>query len=159
MSHLDPERLALVAVGETLTDAEQQHLATCDACSLELAELEHTVAVGRSTMTLGELETPPDRVWDRAVGPMQFIPGTWRRHARDGDGDEVADPHNLYDAALSAARYLCAGGVMEGEGNLRAGFLRYNHSGAYVERVLTLAYGYAAAAPAVPPLPPLPSPG
>lgn len=64
MSHLDPERLALVAVGEEMTDAEHDHLETCDACSLELAELEHTVAVGRSTMTLGELETPPERVWD-----------------------------------------------------------------------------------------------
>src|SRR5689334_20613981 len=64
MSHLDAERLALIAVGETPTDAEHEHLRACDACSLELAELEHTVAIGRSTMTLGELETPPDRVWD-----------------------------------------------------------------------------------------------
>ncbi|MFF2487555.1 anti-sigma factor [Microbacterium sp. NPDC058062] len=74
MSHLDPERLALVAVGEALTDAEQQHLATCDACSLELAELEHTVAVGRSTVTLGELETPPERVWDRILDEVRSQP-------------------------------------------------------------------------------------
>ena len=74
MSHLDPERLALVAVGEALTDAEQQHLATCDACSLELAELEHTVAVGRSTVTLGELETPPERVWDRILDEVRSEP-------------------------------------------------------------------------------------
>ncbi|MDR7185072.1 hypothetical protein J2X85_002106 [Microbacterium trichothecenolyticum] len=71
MSHLDPERLALVAVGETLTDAEQEHLATCDVCSIELAELEHTVAVGRSTVTLGELETPPERVWDRILDEVR----------------------------------------------------------------------------------------
>lgn len=75
MSHLDPERLALVAVGEALTDAEQQHLATCDACSLELAELEHTVAVGRSTVTLGDLETPPERVWDRILDEVRSEPG------------------------------------------------------------------------------------
>mgnify|MGYP003583247581 FL=1 len=74
MSHLDPERLALVAVGEALTDAEQQHLATCDACSLELAELEHTVAVGRSTVTLGELETPPERVWNRILDEVRSQP-------------------------------------------------------------------------------------
>ncbi|MGU3647073.1 anti-sigma factor [Microbacterium sp. C23T] len=74
MSHLDPERLALVAVGEALTDAEQQHLATCDPCSLELAELEHTVAVGRSTVTLGELETPPERVWDRILDEVRSQP-------------------------------------------------------------------------------------
>ncbi|KJL45668.1 anti-sigma factor [Microbacterium trichothecenolyticum] len=71
MSHLDPERLALVAVGEPLTDAEQEHVATCDVCSIELAELEHTVAVGRSTMTLGELETPPERVWDRILDEVR----------------------------------------------------------------------------------------
>lgn len=71
MSHLDPERLALVAVGETLTDAEHEHLATCDACSIELAELEHTVAVGRSTVTLGDLETPPERVWDRILDEVR----------------------------------------------------------------------------------------
>ncbi len=74
MSHLDPEHLALVAIGEELTDAEQQHLATCDVCSLELAELEHTVAVGRSTVSLGELETPPERVWDRILDEVRSQP-------------------------------------------------------------------------------------
>jgi len=64
MSHLDPERLALVALGEELTDAEHEHLETCDVCAIELAELERTVAVGRSTVSLGELETPPERVWN-----------------------------------------------------------------------------------------------
>jgi hypothetical protein len=48
-----------------------------------------------------------DRTWDRAIGPMQFIPSTWARYAGDGDGDGVADPHNIYDAALAAATLLC----------------------------------------------------
>ncbi|MGX5769255.1 anti-sigma factor [Microbacterium trichothecenolyticum] len=74
MSHLDPERLALVAVGEAPTDAETAHLATCDVCSLELAEFEHTVAVGRSTVSLGELETPPERVWDRILDEVRSQP-------------------------------------------------------------------------------------
>ena len=76
MSHLDPERLALIAVGETVTDAEHEHLSTCDACSIELAELEHTVAVGRSTVTLGELETPPERVWDRILDEVRSQPAS-----------------------------------------------------------------------------------
>lgn len=70
--HLDPERLSLVAIGETLTAAEQDHLATCDECSLELAELEYTVTVGRSTGTLGDLEAPPERVWDRIAAELDL---------------------------------------------------------------------------------------
>jgi hypothetical protein len=71
MSHLDPERLALIAIEETPTDAEHAHLAGCDACALELAELEHTVAVGRSTLSLGELEVPPERVWNRILAEVR----------------------------------------------------------------------------------------
>ncbi|MGG7381593.1 lytic transglycosylase domain-containing protein, partial [Escherichia coli] len=51
-----------------------------------------------------------DTTWDRAVGPMQFLPGTWRTLGRDGNGDRVADPNNLFDAAVSAAGYLCLSG-------------------------------------------------
>src|ERR1700716_510908 len=47
----------------------------------------------------------------RAMGPMQFLPGTWARYAVDGDGDGIADPQNLFDSTLTAARYLCSGGL------------------------------------------------
>jgi len=49
-----------------------------------------------------------DAVWDRAVGPMQFIPSTWRTYAVDADGDGQANPHDIDDAALASARYLCS---------------------------------------------------
>jgi membrane-bound lytic murein transglycosylase B len=76
---------------------------------------------------------------DRAVGPMQFIPSTWSRYAADGNGDGVADPQNVYDAALAAAHYLCtASSGLDGAGRDRA-ILAYNHSAAYVARVA----GYA----------------
>ncbi|MEO5985645.1 MAG: murein transglycosylase, partial [Candidatus Limnocylindria bacterium] len=39
-----------------------------------------------------------DSEWDRAMGPLQFIPTTWRELGRDGNGDGSADPDNLYDA-------------------------------------------------------------
>lgn len=78
-----------------------------------------------------------DTAVDRAVGPMQFIPSTWARYQRDGDGDGTADPHSLYDAALAAADYLCRSGPgLDGEAGLRRAFFSYNHSQAYVERVL-----------------------
>ncbi len=83
-----------------------------------------------------------DPVYDRAVGPMQFIPTTWARWSRDGDGDGIADPHNLYDAATAAAAYLCAGGeVLTAEGARRAVF-SYNRSETYVDTVLSLADEY-----------------
>ncbi|TPX01359.1 hypothetical protein FJ656_28100 [Schumannella luteola] len=52
-----------------------------------------------------------DARWDRAVGPMQFLPSTWARFGADGSGDGVADPQNLDDAALTAGRYLCFDGA------------------------------------------------
>lgn len=52
-----------------------------------------------------------DKTWDRAVGPMQFIPTTWRAHATDGNGDGTPDIHNIDDAALTAATYLCSSGA------------------------------------------------
>ena len=83
-----------------------------------------------------------DPVYDRAVGPMQFIPTTWVRWARDGDGDGRADPHNLYDAATAAGAYLCAGGeVLSSDGARRAVF-SYNRSERYVDVVLELADDY-----------------
>lgn len=83
-----------------------------------------------------------DQVWDRAVGPMQFIPGTWATSGRDGDGDGVATPHDLDDAALAAAAYLCrAGDLRDGATRARA-ILSYNNSSAYVALVDAYERGY-----------------
>ncbi|MCX5062334.1 MULTISPECIES: lytic transglycosylase domain-containing protein [unclassified Streptomyces] len=83
-----------------------------------------------------------DAVYDRAVGPMQFIPSTWARWGADGNGDGRAVPGNVFDAALAAGRYLCAGGrdLSEAAG-LDAAILGYNHSAAYL-RTVRAWYGY-----------------
>jgi membrane-bound lytic murein transglycosylase B len=87
-----------------------------------------------------------DPVWDHAVGPMQFIPSTWRRWAADGDGDGVADPQDIDDAALATARYLCAGSRdLSTWDGWHAAVLSYNHSEEYVQKVFGYASGYAAA--------------
>lgn len=95
-----------------------------------------------------------DVVFDRAVGPMQFIPSTWRFWGRDGDGDGVNDPNTIYDAAAAAAAYLCHGRTdLNDEAQLRAAYFSYNHAGWYVERVLRAARGYQAAVTVPPHVP------
>ncbi|MFC7331429.1 NlpC/P60 family protein [Marinactinospora rubrisoli] len=56
----------------------------------------------------GELDG--DATWDRAVGPMQFIPSSWETYGQDGNGDGVKDPQNVYDATLATAAHLCGEG-------------------------------------------------
>lgn len=86
-----------------------------------------------------------DTTWDRAVGPLQFIPDTWVRWGADGNGDGVADPNQIDDAALAAARYLCASGEMRSVEGWRAAIFSYNHLDSYVDDVATVANRYAAA--------------
>jgi hypothetical protein len=79
-----------------------------------------------------------DASWDRAVGPMQFIPGTWREWATDGNGDGDASPHNVFDASGAAARYLCTGGRDLATGpDVDAAILSYNNSASYLRIVRT----------------------
>ncbi|OBB97208.1 lytic murein transglycosylase [Mycolicibacterium peregrinum] len=94
----------------------------------------------------------------RALGPMQFLPSTWLLHGADGDGDGRADPHNLFDATLAAARYLCSDGAdLRNQTQLTSAVLRYNHSMPYVANVLGWAAAYAAGVAPVN-LPPLTAP-
>ena len=101
----------------------------------------------------------------RAMGPMQFLPGTWARYASDGDGDGVADPQNLFDSTLGAARYLCSGGLnLRDQSQVMAAILRYNNSTSYARNVLGWAAAYATGVvpvdlpPVTGPAPPLADP-
>ncbi|MDC7804820.1 lytic murein transglycosylase [Sphingomonas sp. BLCC-B65] len=87
-----------------------------------------------------------DTLWDRAVGPMQFIPDTWSRWGADGNGDGVADPNQIDDAALATARYLCGTSAMADAAGWRSAVFAYNHLDAYVDDVAAAANRYAAAA-------------
>lgn len=79
-----------------------------------------------------------DSTYDRAVGPMQFIPSTWAWAGRDGNGDGKKDPNNVYDAALAAGHYLCrTDRDLSQQADLHHAILSYNNSQEYLNTVLT----------------------
>jgi len=89
----------------------------------------------------GKLDGDPN--FDRAVGPMQFLPSTWALYGVDGNGDGKKDPNNIFDATLAAGDYLCAGGGdMANPAQEAAAVLSYNDADEYVHVVLTLAASY-----------------
>lgn len=80
-----------------------------------------------------------DTTWDRAVGPMQFIPTTWAQHGTDGNSDGIADPQNMFDSAASAAGKLCADAgnlSLQSPAGKQATILSYNRAQWYVDKVL-----------------------
>ena len=84
-----------------------------------------------------------DNSYDRAVGPMQFIPSTWRIAGTDADGDGVKNPQDMADATTATAIYLCSGpGDLSQPGDLRAAIMRYNASDTYVQTVTSIADAY-----------------
>ncbi len=86
-----------------------------------------------------------DAVFDRAIGPMQFIPSTWSVVGVDADGDGARNPQDIDDAALATAVYLCSGkddlSTLTGQ---RSSVYRYNHSESYVDLVLSIMDAYLA---------------
>jgi membrane-bound lytic murein transglycosylase B len=85
-----------------------------------------------------------DSVYDRAVGPMQFIPSTWSSVKVDADGDGQRNPQDIDDASLASGVYLCSGDDDLGtRGGQEASVFRYNHSKAYVDLVLRIMEAYS----------------
>lgn len=108
-------------------------------------------------LTGGEVENIPDSDGgefdgtadiDRAIGPMQIIPQTWRSWAIDSDGNGVPDPHNIFDATLAAADYLCYHNPdWETPDDWRAGVSWYNSATGYAVSVADAANRYTELAP------------
>lgn len=77
-----------------------------------------------------------------ALGPMQFMPATWRSMGVDGNNDgrpNIMDPE---DAIPAAARYLRASGAPE---DYHRALLAYNNAEWYVAEVMAKAVEYRGA--------------
>ncbi|MCW2573276.1 MAG: Membrane-bound lytic murein transglycosylase B-like protein, partial [Frankiales bacterium] len=84
-----------------------------------------------------------NRIWDRAVGPMQFLPATWASFGVDADHDGSVNPQDIRDAAAAAGDYLCKGNVdLNDPSQLAQAVYSYNAADWYVSDVLTLAATY-----------------
>jgi len=89
--------------------------------------------------------------FDAAVGPVQFLPSTFRGYAdrvRPGGG---ASPQNADDETLAAALYLCGNGRdLTDYEQLKKAIYAYNFSSAYVDEVLRWMKQYAELGAGVP---------
>lgn len=86
-------------------------LASCNVDVFILAtigkiESQHGTINGAVPQPNGDV-TPPIRSRVGAMGPMQFMPGTWPAYASDGNNDNVMDPDNFFDAAVASMKFAC----------------------------------------------------
>jgi membrane-bound lytic murein transglycosylase B len=163
------------AAAQITTAAPTCHLSWALLAAIGRVESNHGRAAGSTLNTRSGRATPPiygprldgttpglstvrdtdrgaldaDPTYDRAVGPMQFLPSTWRTFATDGDGDRIADPQDIDDATVTAARYLCTttDNLSTTTGQWNAAY-RYNHSISYANLVLALTTTYTTGKPA-----------
>jgi membrane-bound lytic murein transglycosylase B len=102
---------------------------------------------GGSTATIPDSDAGAldgDAENDRAVGPMQLIPQTWRNWHTDASGDGIEDPQNIDDAVMATANYLCrASADMAHPAGWRTGVSAFNSAHSYLARVARVANGYA----------------
>jgi membrane-bound lytic murein transglycosylase B len=80
---------------------------------------------------------------DRAAGPMQLIPQTWRNWHTDANADGKEDPQNIEDAVMASANYLCrASSGLDTETGWRAAITSYNDATTYIDSVARAAAAY-----------------
>ncbi|MFJ5804091.1 C40 family peptidase [Streptomyces decoyicus] len=107
---------------------------------------------------IGKVETdharhPAMRSYAGAVGPMQFLPSTFKGYAYPvpPGGANPPSPWDATDAVYAAARMLCANGAKTGTSHgVYKAIYSYNHADWYVKTVLAQAKSYAATQPSGP---------
>ena len=65
MSHVDPDIIALIALGESALPSDLEHVRDCVQCQSELDELTAIATSARSITPADRPVSPPAQVWDR----------------------------------------------------------------------------------------------
>jgi membrane-bound lytic murein transglycosylase B len=157
-----PVDAAWLSSAAAATGISRRALQAYAGAQLELEREKPSCRIGWSTLAgIGKLESNNGRTLTdagystspiigptvsgtlHAEGPMQFMPGTWAKWGADGNGDGVADPNQIDDAALAAARYLCSYGELDTPTGWHAAVFGYNHLESYVSEVAAQATLYA----------------
>ena len=76
MPHCDADTLALRAMGETVSPADETHLATCPACQSTLDQMQAVVATARLAATDPAPVAPPPHVWDDIAARLDLADRT-----------------------------------------------------------------------------------
>jgi anti-sigma-K factor RskA len=76
VQHVDPDQLALLALGETVDPSDgsavSSHLRQCASCRREFESLRHTVELGREAVELRDTAPPPEAVWTRIAAEVEI---------------------------------------------------------------------------------------
>ncbi len=104
MQHVDPETLALLALGENDAAApdEHDHLRSCHECQAELAALGDAAAVGRSLTDEDRLVAPSASVWEGVCAELGLGEED-DAEAEAGAGTEAGVEDEADDSEESAA--------------------------------------------------------
>ncbi|GAB3648508.1 lytic transglycosylase domain-containing protein [Glycomyces tarimensis] len=147
LAHLGiPERV-LVAYGraELISGIQNPgcNLSWTTLAGIGATETNHGSTDGNRITSDGTTLTPIVGPEYNEQGPMQFLPSTWENWAADGNGDGVADPHNIDDATTAAANYLChADRDLTDPADWYAAVHSYNPVETYVQKVYDRADDY-----------------
>src|SRR4051794_24515739 len=137
----------IAAIGRVESDHGRTNGNTLDSHGIARPGIYGVALDGRrSTTRIADTDAgqyDADAKFDRAIGPMQFIPSTWSVVGVDADGDGQRNPQDIDDAALATAVYLCSGpDDLATAAGQRSAVFRYNHSNSYVDLVLSIMSAY-----------------